>query len=56
VRYGEQAAALFKMHYPKIGLGIAAAILVILIINIIRNRRHTHSLGEFGRFTTKNTK
>jgi|SRR5262245_15562685 len=38
VRYGEQAAEIFKQHYPKIGLGIAAAIILILIINTIRSR------------------
>lgn len=40
VQYGEQAADLFKHHYPKIGLGVAAAILVIFLFNsLLRKRR-----------------
>jgi membrane protein YqaA with SNARE-associated domain len=39
VRYGDQAAAIFKQHYPKIGLSIAAAIIVILVVNTLRSRR-----------------
>jgi membrane protein YqaA with SNARE-associated domain len=39
VRYGEEAAALLQQHYPKIGLGIAAAIIVILVLNNLRRRR-----------------
>lgn len=38
VRYGDQAAEVFKHHYPKIGLGIAAVIIIILLINSLRNR------------------
>src|SRR5205807_1015419 len=29
VHYGEQSAELFKQYYPKIGLGVAAAIIAI---------------------------
>jgi membrane protein DedA with SNARE-associated domain len=39
VNFGDQAAYLFKQHYPKIGLGIAAAIITICVINILRIRR-----------------
>jgi membrane protein YqaA with SNARE-associated domain len=39
VRYGDHAAIIFKQHYPKIGLSIAAAIIVILVINTIRSRK-----------------
>ena len=47
VRYGDQATAIFKQHYPKIGLGIAALIIVIFIFNILRNRRRVDErIGE----------
>lgn len=39
VRYGDQAAEIFKHHYPKIGLGIAVAIIAFLILNTRRTRR-----------------
>jgi membrane protein YqaA with SNARE-associated domain len=39
VRYGNEAATIFKQHYPKIGLGIAAAIIIFVIINKLRARR-----------------
>ncbi len=39
VRYGEQAADIFKHHYPKIGLGIAAAIVFIFLFNTLIKRR-----------------
>jgi membrane protein YqaA with SNARE-associated domain len=39
VRYGAQAMEIFRHHYPKIGLGIAAAIGVIFIINTLLRRR-----------------
>lgn len=43
VRYGEHAADLFKQHYPKIGLGFAAAILAIFLIkSLLRLRRERH--------------
>lgn len=40
VSYGEQAADIFKQHYPKIGLGLAAAILIIFLLNNLLKRRH----------------
>lgn len=44
VQYGEQAADIFKQHYPKIGLGIAAAIVFIFLFNsLIRRRREATS-------------
>jgi membrane protein YqaA with SNARE-associated domain len=39
VHYGDQAATLFKQHYPKIGLGLAAVIIMIFLFNTLRNRR-----------------
>lgn len=39
VRYGDEAATIFKQHYPKIGLGIAAAIIIVFVINKLRARR-----------------
>lgn len=46
VRYGEQAAQLFKQHYPKIGLALAAAIIVIFILNTLRNRKQEEEETE----------
>jgi membrane protein YqaA with SNARE-associated domain len=44
VKYGEQAADIFKHHYPKIGLGVAAAIIVIYLFNnLLRRRREATS-------------
>jgi len=44
VRYGEQATDIFKNHYPKIGLGVAAAIIVIYLFNnLLRRRREATS-------------
>lgn len=39
VQYGEQATDIFKQHYPKIGLGIAAAIVAIFFFNALLKRR-----------------
>jgi membrane protein YqaA with SNARE-associated domain len=39
VQYGEQAADLFKHHYPRIGLGVAAAVLVIYFFNTLLKKR-----------------
>jgi len=39
VNYGEQAAEIFKQHYPKIGLSIAAAIVIIFLLNNLLKRR-----------------
>jgi undecaprenyl-diphosphatase len=38
-QYGEQATEIFKQHYPKIGLGIAAGIIVIFLFNSLLKRR-----------------
>ena len=40
VSYGEHATDVFKQHYPKIGLGIAAAIVIIFLLNNLLKRRH----------------
>jgi membrane protein YqaA with SNARE-associated domain len=40
VSYGEHAADIFKQHYPKIGLGIASAIVIIFLLNNLLKRRH----------------
>ncbi len=39
VQYGDQAMTIFKQHYPKIGLGIAAVIILIFIVNMLRTRK-----------------
>jgi len=39
VRYGDQATELFKQHYPKIGLGIAAVIIAVFTFNVLLRRR-----------------
>jgi len=39
VKYGEQATEIFKHNYPKIGLGVAAAIIVIYLFNSLLKRR-----------------
>lgn len=39
VRYGDQAAQLFKQHYPMIGLSLAAVIIIALIIKTLLKRR-----------------
>ena len=39
VKYGEQATEIFKHHYPKVGLGVAAAILVIFLFNSLLKKR-----------------
>ncbi|HEY7180639.1 MAG TPA: VTT domain-containing protein [Blastocatellia bacterium] len=46
VSYGEQAAEIFKQHYPKIGLSIAAAIVIIFLLNNLLKRRGLN--GEVG--------
>ena len=49
VSYGEQAADILKQHYPKIGLGIAAAIVIIFLLNNLLKRRHLNDeLGARG--------
>ena len=39
VRYGEQATEILKQNGAKIGLGIAAAIIVICVVKMLLNRR-----------------
>lgn len=39
VKYGAHASDLFKQNYPKIGLGVALAIVLIFIFNSLRSRR-----------------
>jgi membrane protein YqaA with SNARE-associated domain len=39
VRYGDQAAQLFKQHYPKIGLGIAVVVIVLFLFKTLLKRR-----------------
>src|SRR5262245_12789197 len=46
VNFGDRAAIIFRQHYPKIGLGIAAAIIVICFINILRKRRHGKNVDQ----------
>ncbi len=46
VRYGDQAASLFKEYYPAIGLGLAIAILGVFIFNTLRNRRQRDGLTD----------
>ncbi|HEY8461531.1 MAG TPA: VTT domain-containing protein [Blastocatellia bacterium] len=49
VNYGEQAADLFKQHYPKIGLSIAAAIVIIFLLNnLIKRKRLNDELQAPG--------
>ena len=39
VRYGEQATEILKQHSIKIGLGIAATIILALLVKMLLNRR-----------------
>jgi membrane protein YqaA with SNARE-associated domain len=41
IYYGEEAVELIKQYYPMIGLGVAAAIVVIFLINTLLRRRRT---------------
>ncbi|MFM8393463.1 MAG: YqaA family protein [Acidobacteriota bacterium] len=43
VQYGEHAADLFKQHYPKIGLGLAIAILSFFLIRkfLLQNKQES---------------
>ena len=45
VRYGEHAADLFKQHYPKIGLGLAAVILTIFLARTLFRPRGESDKG-----------
>ncbi|MBX3276422.1 MAG: DedA family protein [Acidobacteria bacterium] len=46
VYYGEMAADMIKQHYPKIGLGIAAAIVAIFLGNLLRSRRRDAEIED----------
>jgi membrane protein YqaA with SNARE-associated domain len=46
VQYGDQAAQLLKQHYPKIGLGLAAAIIAVLLLNSLLKRRGPRLIDE----------
>jgi membrane protein YqaA with SNARE-associated domain len=46
VRYGDQAANIFKDYYPAIGLGCAAVVLAVVICNTLRNRKQRDSLTD----------
>lgn len=49
VRYGEHAASIFKQHYPKIGLALAALIVAIFLVNRLRARRNPDDeIGDAG--------
>lgn len=43
VSYGEQAREIFKQHYPKIGLSIAAAIVIIFLLNNLLKRKNLNN-------------
>jgi membrane protein YqaA with SNARE-associated domain len=43
VRYGEQATEILKQHSVKIGLGMAAAIIVIVLLKMLLNRRQENA-------------
>ena len=46
VLYGEAAIDILKQHYPKIGLGVAAAILLILLGNSLLRRRRPQTVDS----------
>ena len=46
VVYGEAALDVLKVHYPKIGLTVAAVIVVILCVNTLRKRRRLHAMTQ----------
>ena len=46
VRYGDAAAEVFKHHYPKIGLGVAVAVMLIVLLNALRNRKQHDGRNE----------
>ena len=43
VRYGEQATEILKQYGAKMGLGIAAAIIMIFLVKMLFNRRQENS-------------
>lgn len=44
VIYGEAAIDVLKAHYPKVGLTVAAVILVILLVQTLRKRRRLQTI------------
>jgi membrane protein YqaA with SNARE-associated domain len=47
VYYGDQAAQLFKQHYPKIGLGIAVVIGAMFLLNKLLRRHRGQRSAHF---------
>ena len=43
VRYGQQGTEILKQNGAKIGLGLAAAIIVILLVRMFLNRRQENT-------------
>ena len=43
VRYGEQATEILKHNGGKIGLGVAALVLIIFVVKMIVDRKNTSS-------------
>jgi membrane protein YqaA with SNARE-associated domain len=43
VRYGEQATEILKQHSVKIGLGVAAAIILIVLLKMLLHRRQENA-------------
>ena len=52
VRYGDQAAQLFKQHYPKIGLALAAVIVISFLVNQFLKRKQSDALIAEGDLST----
>lgn len=46
VRYGTQAAELFRQHYSKIGLGLALTVILVVIINTMLRRRQREDISD----------
>ncbi len=46
VVYGEAAIDILKEHYAKIGLGVAAVVLVIFLANNLRRKRRLAAISE----------
>jgi membrane protein YqaA with SNARE-associated domain len=45
IRYGESAVYMLKRHYPVIGLGVAGAIVALLLANSLLKKRRPVSAG-----------
>jgi membrane protein YqaA with SNARE-associated domain len=52
VRYGDQAAQLFKQHYPKIGLSIAAIVIVTFLVKTLLKRQQAEAEMTEGDLST----